>query len=151
MRPKAGHSRQKGGLLQPPLCSKIVIPGQAAKFSKSGGALPRGWKRKQAQGPFGHRDFYYSPIWLKIQAVSTFFPCFFRERRAVLGERGTERWNRRVQGREQKRDNEQFTPGATDKPHTVWCGACHLYNAKGGHKKSPRTEVRGKLFNSDEF
>ena len=25
------------------------------------------------------------------------------------------------------------------------------YNANGGHKKSPRTEVRGKLFNSDEF
>lgn len=30
-------------------------------------------------------------------------------------------------------------------------GVCHLYNANGGHKKSPRTEVRGVLFNSDEF
>ena len=142
------HGQKRGTAAKKAVCYNrrsfsSCNPGWAGNFQNQAGRSPADGNGNRRKARLVIDIFYYSPIWLKIQAVSTFFPCFFRERRAVLGERGTERWNRRVQGREQKRDNEQFTPGATDKPHTVWCGACHLYNANGGHKKSPRTEVRG--------
>ena len=60
------------------------------------------------------------------------FPVFFRGRtsgflggdegRRVVGwktaEMGDEVRNRRIQGRERKRDNDRFTPGAIEKPRT---------------------------------
>lgn len=163
------HGQQRGTAAKKAVCYNRRLfsscnPGWAGNFQNQAGRIPSEEPGNRRKAHLVIDIFHYSPICLRIQAFSTFFPCFFGERRVVLGderrwvvgwktaEMGDEGGKRRIQGAGAEagqcaclRPEQQTSPA----PFGAGLGICTTQGGvvcstqRAGHKKSPRTEVRG--------
>lgn len=86
------HGQKRGTAAKKAVCYNrrsfsSCNPGWAGNFQNQAGRIPSEEPGNRRKAHLVIDIFHYSPICLRIQAFSTFFPCFFGKRRVVF--RGT--------------------------------------------------------------